>query len=314
MVLHGIRRCVTAANVAGLRHSMLLLFLAGSKAYRDRTDFYRHHEAALLLEDAPTRGHSTTDDQPHLQNMEVKIDELGSHAHTQLGTALDVLNNEIGGMIPWSGDDMARTLVTTGFLVLLGCILGSICCICRSTGSSNKRPNRDKSEPSSSHRTEDEEFEPGGKSDMAFAAELEAIAQRLPSEVRKCPKHWTTSLFKGLLDRYIAIVPSPASDSDSEALRWRRAQLTMWGSKDEYRDGVTPKGSMPVLQISEVRIVHEIPSIWMSSGSKAIVMSHKHNPDDELTLILERKSAELFYATLRQYLDKLEMVGAKCSY
>lgn len=314
MVFYVNQQHVKAAHDSGLKYSVLLLFFVGSKAYRERIafvqDFHHHHEATSPLEEATMRETTVIDDELPPKNMEAKAVEFGSHPHTQLGMALDAWNHKMGVLFPWNGDDMARALFATGLLIVLSCILGSIWLICRPSRSEKKHvagmSNKYKSEPNDSQQTEDEsrKYELEG-----CAAEFEALSHRLPAEVQKVPKHWTTSLFKGLLDRYIAIIPKSSSEQSSEALRWRHAHLTWWGSKNEYNDGLPPKGSMPILQIAEIRIIHEIPSIWMSTGSKAVVLSDKKDQENELTLILEKKSAELFYATLRQYLDKLEKIG-----
>merc|ERR1712110_776283 len=112
---------------------------------------------------------------------------------------------------------------------------GSIWCIYISICSNDKRQtaghptgrsNQDKSKSHKSQHTEGR-----GKCDAELAAEFQALAQKLPAEVQKCPKHWTTSLFKGLLDRYIAIIPRSSSEEENEVLRWRHARLTWWGSK-----------------------------------------------------------------------------------
>jgi len=327
---HGFHRSPApqrAAHIAGLGYSVLLLFLPGSKAYRERTDLYRRHGAAELAEvlapatrakeslarSRPSTGRATsaglTARMAEGRSSESRL-YVGPHAHTQLGIALDALNANVGGLLPWAGDDMASGLIGAGLIVALACAIGGVWCCCRSARPADNGPHREKDDHAHPHvqrpqHAEDgpREGEPRHKTDSDLVAELQAIAHKLPGEVKKCPKHLTTSLFKGLLDRYIAIVANPAPEAGSEVERWRRAHLTYWGSKNEYRQKANPKGHLPIAQIGQVRIDHEMPSIWMAGGSKAVILSHKHNAEDELILILERKSAEQFYATLRQYMD-----------
>merc|ERR1719517_140340 len=117
------------ANDPNLGFSVLLLFFVESKAYRERVafvqDFYQNQEVTSLLDEATIPEHSTIDGQPPQQNMGAQAVELGFRPHTQLGMALDGLNHKIGGFFPWNGDDMARTLFVSVFLILLACLLGS---------------------------------------------------------------------------------------------------------------------------------------------------------------------------------------------
>mmetsp|Transcript_149072 Transcript_149072/g.259980 ORF Transcript_149072/g.259980 Transcript_149072/m.259980 type:complete len:230 (+) Transcript_149072:98-787(+) len=132
--------------------------------------------------------------------------------------------------------------------------------------------------------------------------DLKKIAKRLEGHVQKYPKTGK-GLFKRMQDRYIAIQPleNTSSEPRAELICWKAGTLSYWESAQARKQGLAPKGDIPLLRIAKV----DISKDEMSGRSVTIRHKMEHQMMELVLQFPTKRDAEEWSYGLWEFISKV---------